>query len=271
MRKLANVIIAQGRGKVPNCLFAALLSLSIAGPANAQKSESEKPPAPGVVSPDRPQRSKHDAAIQSRADAGHAHEGELSAKPYAPLTVSEKWRNFTVQTFSPLSAAGTVLGGALAHVTNADPKYGSDSIAFAQRVGASGAMIASQSFFGSFLLASVLHQDPRYFRQGPAYGGWARVRYAISRAWLTRNDAGGTSINWSNIGGTAMATSLALAYYPAASRNGGAFATQFVGNTLGVGIGDVAIEFMPDLRQKFVRHCGVVRNYLEPWRLLSTK
>ncbi len=249
-RKTRRRTIQKATWKRAGAWFAAILYLSIAGAANGQG---------------------NDSAIQSRNDAAHAQKGELHPQSYAPLTVAEKWKNFSVQTFSPLSAAGTVFGGALAHVTAADPKFGSDRIAFAQRVGASGAMIASQSFFGSFLLASMLHQDPRYFRQGPRYGGWTRVQYALSRAWLTRNDAGGNSINWSNIGGTAMATSLALSYYPAASRNGGALATQFTGNTLGVGISDLAIEFLPDLRQRFVRHRRTMINCLEPWRLLGTK
>ena len=298
-RKPINVIIAQRLGKPPDsqknrpicnrktgrrtiqkamwkragAWFAAMLYLSIAGAANGQGNPPTSTMIPGVLRPGMlsPDVAPHDSAIQSRNDAAHAPQGELHPQFYAPLTVAEKWKNFSVQTVSPLTAAGTVFGGALAHVTAADPKFGSDRIAFAQRVGASGAMIASQSFFGSFLLASMLHQDPRYFRQGPRYGGWTRVQYALSRAWLTRNDAGGNSINWSNIGGTAMATSLALSYYPAASRNGGALATQFTGNTLGVGISDLAIEFLPDLRQRFVRHRRTMINCLEPWRLLGTK
>ena len=73
-----------------------------------------------------------------------------------------------------------------------------------QRFGASVTDIASQNFFGDFVLASAFHEDPRYVRKGPTYGLWPRVGYAVSRSIIIRTHVGGTSFNWSNVLGTAM-------------------------------------------------------------------
>lgn len=164
--------------------------------------------------------------------------------------MSGKWRNFVQETASPLTVAGGVFNGAVSHVTNSDPKYGTNSEAFAQRVGASTLNIATQNFFGDFVMASLLHEDPRYFRRGPQYKSSSRVGYAISRAWLIRTDDGGTSFNWPNMLGAGMSTGLSYTYFPPASRNAEAMALEFVSDVFGSGFANLAIEFWPDVRQK---------------------
>ena len=61
---------------------------------------------------------------------------------------------------------------------------------YAQRFGAAVADITTQNFFSDAVLASLLHEDPRYFRRGPEFGVWYRVGYALSRVAVTRTDAG---------------------------------------------------------------------------------
>lgn len=113
-----------------------------------------------------------------------------SNRPVAPLSTAGKWQNFVDETANPLTMAAGLFNGTMAHITNSDPKYGTDSGAFAARFGASFADIVSQNFFGDFVLASAFHEGPRYFRIGPQRGFRWRVEYAVTRAVVIDADDG---------------------------------------------------------------------------------
>jgi len=174
-------------------------------------------------------------------------EGEL-------LSLTGKWNNFLTETFSPLTAGASIFNGSLSHLTDSDPKYGKDKIAFAERVGASGADIFTQNFFGDFLVASAFHEDPRYVRFGPEYGFWSRVEHAVSRSWIIQRETGSSTFNWDNFLGTAASAGFSSLYYPAPSRNGRAYVLHFVTSYLGSGLGDLAPEFWPDFKNLLFHH-----------------
>ena len=72
---------------------------------------------------------------------------------------------------------------------------------------------ASSSFFGSFVLASALRQDPRFFPQSkPTF--WGSLKYSAERVVVTRNDAGKDVFNSSGLFGTFAAEALANVYLP---------------------------------------------------------
>ncbi len=81
-----------------------------------------------------------------------------------------------------------------------------------------------------------------------------RALYAVSRAFITRADAGGSTYNWSNLTGTAMSAGFSNLYYPSASRNGGAIAIHFGTSLIGGGLANLYPEFWPGFRQMLARH-----------------
>ncbi len=168
----------------------------------------------------------------------------------APLTVDQKWQNFVSETASPLTLGAGVFNGGASYVTNTDPKYGRDLPGFGEDIAASIADIATQNFFADFLLASALHEDPRYFRRGPAHCVAERAVYAISRSILTETDTGRTTFNWSDVLGTGMSAALSNAYYPPASRGASSTFTHIGLSIMGTGLAKLAPEFWPDVRQK---------------------
>ena len=93
----------------------------------------------------------------------------------APLTVKAEVRLFAKETFDPFTFASSAAGAALSQVDNDNPKYGQGAGPYAERFGAAVADITTQNFFQDAVLASLLHEDPRYFRQG------AGVRRLVSR------------------------------------------------------------------------------------------
>jgi hypothetical protein len=169
--------------------------------------------------------------------------------------VSRNWQHFMSETFRPLTPVAGALNAGVSQATGSDPKYGDGVGAYAQRFGASTADIATQNFFGDFLMASAFHENPIYVRKGPGYGGfWKRVGYAISRALITESDRGGNTFNWANATGTAMSAGFSNLYYPAASRSGGATALHFGTSFAASGFANLFPEFWPDFKAKLQRH-----------------
>lgn len=169
----------------------------------------------------------------------------------APLTVKQKFALFAKETFDPYTVAASAAGAALSQIDNDDPKYGHGAGPYAQRFGAAVADVTTQNFFSDAVLASLLHEDPRYFRRGPEFGVWYRVGYALSRVVVTRTDAGKQRFNFSGIFGMSMGIALSNAYYPDSSVNGEEVATRFGTSLIATALGNLLPEFWPDVHQKF--------------------
>jgi hypothetical protein len=109
------------------------------------------------------------------------------------------------------------------------PSYGQGAAAYGQRLGATFAGGYAKIMIGDAVLASLLHQDPRYVYQGTGttyvYQGTgttkSRLKHAIGSAFVTRGDNGEREINWSDLGGDLAVGALQNAYYPAQDRGPG--------------------------------------------------
>src|SRR5580693_4179659 len=101
--------------------------------------------------------------------------------PYVPLRVRDKWKLFVKETVDPYTFASAAAGAGISQWHNNNPKYGVGFAPYMQRFGAAQADFTTQNFFGDAVLASWFHEDPRYFREGPARSVLHRIGYAISR------------------------------------------------------------------------------------------
>ena len=140
-----------------------------------------------------------------------------------PPSISEKWSFFVSETVTPLTTVAASLDATVSQLTRSAPLYGKHPWkhgAFPKRLGATLGDDISQNFFTDFLLASAFHEDTRYYRKGPSKGIWPRIGYAISRALITRTDAGSTTFNFATVGGCAMSAGLSNAYYPLGEQDG---------------------------------------------------
>jgi len=142
------------------------------------------------------------------------------ATSQGPLSTAEKFKLFLDDSIAPSTMTGAVLGSALSQAVDSPQGFGQGWDAYAKRFGASMARHASSDFFGTFVLASALHQDPRFFPQlNPTLGSSAK--YAISRVFVTRDDHGKNVGNWSQLAGMLLSESLANAYWPEQDRTAG--------------------------------------------------
>jgi hypothetical protein len=174
-------------------------------------------------------------------------------KAATPLTVKQKFELFAKETIDPFTAGAAVAGAALSQADNDAPRYGHGSGPYAERFGAAVADITTQNFFSDAVLASFLHEDPRYFRLGAEYHFWHRLGYSLSRVAITRTDAGKDRFNYSGIVGMSMGIALSNAYYPASSVNGTEVASRFGTSLVSSALSNILPEFWPDIRQKLRR------------------
>ena len=174
-----------------------------------------------------------------------------------PASLSEKWNLFESETVSPFTLAAAGFNAAVSQMTRSAPLYGKNPWkggAFAKRAGASLGDIVSQNFFSDFLLASAFHEDTRYIRKGPSRKVWPRIGYAISRAVITRTDAGDPTFNFANVLGSAMSAGLSNAYYPPVSKTSSVSLTNFGTSIAGSGFANLMPELGPDVAHWMKKH-----------------
>jgi hypothetical protein len=172
----------------------------------------------------------------------------------APLSVKEKWILAAKETLDPVNIGTAFFTAAESQAGNQTPKYGEGWANYGRRVYAAQLDFASQNFFSAGVLASALHQDPRYFRRGPQSKFVRRIFYAVSQLAIARQDSGRKAFNASGLGGMALGIAASNLYYPAASRNGTVMFGRVWTSLMGGAVGNLMSEFWPDVEQKFFHH-----------------
>ncbi len=173
--------------------------------------------------------------------------------PYVPLTPAQKWRLVARQSRDPFNIASAALGSGFSQLDDATPKYGQGGASYAKRFGAAWADASMQNLFSGAILASLLHQDPRYFRKGPQATVRARVLYSLSRILITRNDSGEQAFNASGIFGLILGIAGSNLYYPSESRTGTVMVNRLKTSFFGAAMGNLLPEFWPDIYRKIFR------------------
>jgi hypothetical protein len=138
----------------------------------------------------------------------------------ARMSTGQKFKLFVDNSISLHALAESSLGAAISQAADSPHGYGQGGDGYAKRFGASMAAGASSNFFGTFLLASALHQDPRFFpERDPTFG--RSVKYSVQRLFVTRDDEGRDVANWSGLMGPLLSEGLANAYWPEQDRTAG--------------------------------------------------
>jgi len=156
--------------------------------------------------------------------------------------------------FSPFAAVGWLTSAGYEQVLNDSPNYGTDRGAFGQRLGAAAIRDASEGVFSDSIMSPLMHEDPRYYRLGPAHNFFARAVYAATRPIITRTDGGRTSPNFALLTGTLAGSALTNTYYPQLNHGTTQTLETFGGSLGGSAVGDLVSEFYDDVIGMF--HSG---------------
>jgi hypothetical protein len=176
---------------------------------------------------------------------------ENGSGPVAPLTAREKWRLGFKEAADPFNVGNAALAAAFSQWGNETPRYGQGWDNYGRRFGAALADFGTQSIMSAAVFATLLHQDPRYFRKGPGSGILPRVLYSTSRLFVCRNDAGRPAFNASNFLGMGAGIAASNIYYPDTNRTAEVMAGRIETSLLGGVTGNLLSEFWPDIQRKF--------------------
>ena len=142
------------------------------------------------------------------------------------LSTKQKFELFADESVSPSRFLSSAAGAGIGQARNSLPGYGQGMGGYGKRFGSSMATGAANNFFGTFLVSSLLHRDPRYFVT--LHGGAGhRIGYALSRIGVARTDDGKDAANWAGILGPLLAESLANSYLPAKEQTAGGTFQRF--------------------------------------------
>jgi len=170
---------------------------------------------------------------------------DLASSP-GPLSSTEKLKLFADKSIAPSRFLASALGAGFSQARDALPGYGQGWSGYGKRFGALMATGASTDFFGTYLLSSLWHRDPRYFVR--LHGGaWQRLGYAVSRLVVTRTDRGMQAANWPGVFGPLLAEGLANSYLPEGEQTAGHTFTRW-GERLGFTAGtNILKEYWPTI------------------------
>jgi len=140
-------------------------------------------------------------------------------------------------TVTPFSAIGWLFSAGWTHLIDGSPNYGTNSKAFAQRLGAAAALSTSRGIFTDCILGPAFHQDTRYYQLGQNHKFFNRVIYASTRPIIGKTDGGRAIPNYASLIGGAGGAALTFTYYPERNQTGGQ-----VGTTFATGIGSAVLN-----------------------------
>ena len=170
-----------------------------------------------------------------------------------PMTPSEKRWMAARNVMDPFNAV-TILGSsAIAVGINAHSDYGPGMAGFARYVGVSYSQDITGEFFGTFLIPSIVHQDPHYHRM-PYASIPRRIRHAIVQVVWTLGDNGKGMVNYANIVGFAIDDEIGDLYVPGQQTNLRASSERY-GITLALAPTENFVdEFLPDVARRIHIH-----------------
>lgn len=136
------------------------------------------------------------------------------------LSPGQKFQLFVDNSISVHTMVWSTLGSLIGQADDTPTGYGVGGLGYPKRLGSSLAREASGEFFGTFVIASALHEDPRFF---PEYNPTLKhaAKYSLRRLFVTRNDAGENVVNMPGLLGPLLGEGLANVYWPDRNRTAG--------------------------------------------------
>jgi hypothetical protein len=141
----------------------------------------------------------------------------------------------------------TVLAG-YSMATDATPEFHQGAAGYARYFWHTFADQSIENYFVEFIVPAPAHEDIRYYTLGKG-GFFKRTGYALSRAVITRSDAGTATFNFGEVLGAGAAAGVSNLYYPTAERTFSNTAQKW-GINVGVDAATFVFkEFWPDINR----------------------
>jgi len=177
------------------------------------------------------------------------------------MTRKEKARLAARNVLDPFNAL-TILGSsAIAVGANAHSPVGPGITGFGRDVGISYTQDITGEFFSTFLIPSIVHQDPHYHRM-PNASIKRRVGHAIEQGYWTQGDNGKPMVNYAGIVGFAIEEEFANFYVPGRRTNLSSSAERYSIDLATAPIDHFVTEFLPDVARRIHVHDVLIQRLI---------
>jgi hypothetical protein len=171
--------------------------------------------------------------------------GTTKAKDFKPLSQRERTKLYIKTMENPLGYVKAGLSAGIDQWHDKPEEWEQGASGYGKRYANIIGQYSIQRTV-TFGLASVLHEDNRYFNSGKE-GLWPRTGYAMASGILARHDNGRLHVSISQLGGVAAGAFLSRFWQPPSRDDAGDGAVSF-GITMASNMGfGVVKEFLPDL------------------------
>ena len=162
------------------------------------------------------------------------------------------WQKFKLAANNSVSVSTigqALLAAGFSQAIDSASGYGQGVDGYFKRFGADLARSASDNLFGTFLIASALREDPRFYvKRG--LSPKQSLKYAAQRLVYTRSDSGEQVINFDGLLGPLASEGLANTYYPKTNRGFGSTFVRYGSDQGWKFAGYVLRQYWPRINRK---------------------
>ena len=170
----------------------------------------------------------------------------LDGPKVKPMTPKEKaWLAFR-NVADPFNGLTILASSAIAVGANSHSAYGPGMTGFGRYVGVSYSQDMTGEFIGTFLIPSIVHQDPHYHRM-PTASMKRRIAHAMYQVVWTQGDNGNEMPNYANLVGFGIDDEIGNLYIPGRQTRATASAERYGTALATAPIDNFVSEFLPDV------------------------
>jgi hypothetical protein len=166
-----------------------------------------------------------------------------------PLTSTQKGILAVRAVMDPFNLLSIVGFSAIEVAANSHSAYGPGFAGWGRLSGYSLAEDIQGEFTGTYLIPSLVHEDPRYHRMSKAAVS-RRIKHALIHSFVSQHDDGALMPNYATLINAPLSAEISNLYVPGIATNGPSTAKRiFV--TYGTDpIGPLVAEFLPDVAKR---------------------
>jgi hypothetical protein len=185
----------------------------------------------------------------------------LSSQSF-PLTARGKFILAEKNIRDPFNLLTVGGEAAISIAADSHTAYGPGFPGFAKYAGVSLTQEMVGQFFGTFLIPSLAHQDPHYYRMAnlPLK---RRIFHVLDAVVISQSDDGQPMFNYATVFGTIGTNALGNVYVPGRRNSWGASAERVAVSLATDPIGNAISEFMPDVARRININVVLVQRVID--------
>jgi hypothetical protein len=177
------------------------------------------------------------------------------------MTREEKAHLAARNVLDPFNALTILSLSAIGVGSNSHSPVGPGMTGWGRDVGLSYTQDITGEFFSTFLIPSIVHQDPHYHRM-PNASFPRRVRHAITQVVWTQGDNGKGMANYGDIVGFAIEEEIGNFYVPGRQTNLPSSAERYGIDLATAPIDNFITEFLPDIARRIHVHDVLIQRII---------